>query len=307
MFGLMTKITLPIIAIITLALGLMVLFGYVKFERTFADLTRARLGVILQNVRTTLETGLDLGLELRALSNAKAVIERAVHEEPHILALLIFDSADNQYQLLFASVSKHVTDRLNDVPPDARYSALVPTRLPVAWQPLAQGMMNPPPPPTRRPSEGLPAPMWQHVHDTDLTLGLPLNNNFGQTVGTLVLRYDGVFYIQTLRDALRDIRQAAAILAGLMSLGALWAVAWIVRPYYRQLRRVRQALDAALTQPNCPPFQPHPDAPLEIQYAAVEQRSRLIHRQLATFGKIVQLEAQLHAPSRAHPPSFEGV
>jgi hypothetical protein len=64
------KIFLTIIGSVALALAVTVLLNYARFERTLLTVAESRFAVVVQDLRLSIETGLDLGLELRLATGA---------------------------------------------------------------------------------------------------------------------------------------------------------------------------------------------------------------------------------------------
>jgi hypothetical protein len=66
-----------IAATVALAIALALLLAFLKFDQRFVDVTVARLGLVVEEVRRQSETGLALGLELAELEDLTGVLQRA--------------------------------------------------------------------------------------------------------------------------------------------------------------------------------------------------------------------------------------
>lgn len=241
------KLALTIIGLIALALGLTVLLDHVKFERAFSEQVESRFAFVVEELKSTVETGLDLGLSLANMKNMEAVIERELQRDDHILSITLFDQ-----ERILVHAGK---DRFEDGRPEA--GAL--------WA-RAQAT----------PADGY----WRGETPTARQVGARLSDNSGQQTGGIVLQYDRALYDRDIDQMLADLARAAALfglsVAPLVFLG-LFCLFHRTRS---SLARIRSALDKAIS--NLPPgFQPRADAPLEGRYAAAEQKIRDVLTALA--------------------------
>ncbi|MCP5158906.1 MAG: hypothetical protein H6974_01345 [Gammaproteobacteria bacterium] len=257
------KITATITVLIAFVLGLAVLMNYAKFERTFSNLTQSRLAFLIQDLRDTLEFGLDLGLDPAAMANTAAILTREATQDPHILSISVFDDQKrvlHQYQ----------SDLLKHHPVAPLASAWLATVL--------QTIAKTP----------------QHVSDSEtLMVGIPLVNNFGRTVGALILRYDRSFYDQELQHTLFDLIRAALLILVATSLAA-WLSVWLLfRSARRELRQVGAALEQFLEnrQVSASPFEG--DSALKVLHVAAEQKSQEFQQRLVQADRILHLEQRL--------------
>lgn len=257
------KISAAIITLIAFVLGLAVLLNYAKFERAFGGLAESRLGFLVQDLRGTLEFGLDLGLDPTAMANTAAILAREAAKDSRILSIIVFDS---QGRPLYRHRGGSPTDRpAAELSPD-RIGAIL-----------------------HNPS----TPVWRANDPETLIVGAPLINNFGRAVGGIVLRYDRAFYDRELARALTGLTHtAASILIG-ASLIALVGVWLLFRGTTREINRTRAGLEDYLEQRRDTDFQPEPGSRLETLYAAAEQRSREFRCRLGRVNRILRLEQRL--------------
>lgn len=262
------KITATITLLIAFVLSLAVLMNYAKFERTFNSLTESRLAFLVQDLRDTLELGLDLGLDPAAMANTAAILTREAAQDPHILSISVFNEQGDilhQYQ----------SELLSDDP----VAPLAPTWLETVLKTTSKTP--------------------QHASDPEtLMVGIPLINNFGRPVGGLVLRYDRSFYAQELQQALFDLIRAALLILVAASLIALFGVWLLFRNTRRELRQVSVALKDFLENRHAPPPQLHSDSALATLESAAELKSREFQQRLIQAARILRLEQRL--VSQAH-------
>ncbi|NRR34053.1 hypothetical protein HSX11_28140 [Oxalobacteraceae bacterium] len=92
MSRLRVTLTAPLVLITALALGLTVFLNLGKLDRTITELAQSRLQFTVDNLRENLETGLDLGLSVRALGNAQAALDAEMAQDPAIVSITVFES-----------------------------------------------------------------------------------------------------------------------------------------------------------------------------------------------------------------------
>ena len=257
------KISAAIITLIAFVLSLAVLLNYAKFERTFGGLAESRLGFLIQDLRGTLEFGLDLGLDPTAMANTAAILAREAAKDSRILSIIVFD---NQGQTLYRHRGGSPTNpSVTELSPDW-IGAILHTS---------------------------PTLVWRANDPATLIVGAPLTNNFGRAVGGIVLRYDRAFYDRELEQALTGLTRTAALIligASPITLIGVWL---LFRGTRREIDRTRAGLEDYLEQRRDADFQPEPGSTLETLYAAAERRSREFQRRLGRVGRILRLEQRL--------------
>jgi hypothetical protein len=263
------KITATITLLIAFVLSLAVLMNYAKFERTFNGLTESRLAFLVQDLRDTLEFGLDLGLDPAAMANTAAILTREAAQDPHILSISVFNEQGDILHQYQSELLNHYA-----------VAPLAPSWLKTVLQTTSKTP--------------------QHASDPEtLMVGLPLINNFGRTVGGLVLRYDRSFYDQELQQTLFDLIRAALLILVAASLIALLGVWLMFRDTRRELRQVIVALEDFLRNRQNPTLRPHNDSALAALEIAAELKSREFQQRLVQAARILRLEQRL--ADQAHP------
>lgn len=258
-----TKITAMITVLIAFVLGLAVLMNYAKFERTFNSLIQSRLAFLVQDLRDTLEFGLDLGLDPAVMANTAAILTREAAQDPHILSISVFNEQGrilHQYQ---SELLKHYP-----------VAPLTPAWLKTVLQTTSKTP--------------------QHASDPEtLMVGIPLINNFGRTVGGLILRYDRSFHDQELQQTLFSLIRAALLILAAASLIALLSVWLLFRDTRRELRQVRIALEDFLENQQSPALRQAGDSVLAALEVAAEKKSQEFQQRLIMADRILRLEKQL--------------
>lgn len=76
---------------ITLAFALSVTFNYFKFRQTLTVLVAERIDFMASDLASSVQLGLDLGLELQAIENVRGQLDRAALLDPGIRAIWVID------------------------------------------------------------------------------------------------------------------------------------------------------------------------------------------------------------------------
>ncbi len=201
------KIVTPVILIAALAIGLSAFLNYGKFQRTFTDLESSRFAFALNNIRDTVESGLDLGLTLENLANAEGVIETEAAKDPQIALIVIFDDEGSV-------IHRAGNAEIKKIPPT--WTNEMTLNLGKAW----------------------------HVNEPEtLVLGVPLVNNFGQIAGGVALRSDWSEQIALLQRMATHLMLGAAIITAITALIALIVVRFLVQRTQKALAQMDKDLD----------------------------------------------------------------
>jgi hypothetical protein len=233
--------------IVGLTLALIGMLNFFRFEQTLRATTEARLGFVANDLKTNIQTGLDLGLDLSSMSNVQNIIDREAATDPGILGIDVFD---DHAEVLFSTQES----------PLAR-------QIPAAW----------------RAAIGSDDAVWQASDHEQMVVGTRLTSNFGSDVGGVALRYSRASFeeqLQRMLNLLVRLGISTLIITALMSLVVSWLVLGATA---RRLARVRSAVENALTHPEGPPFRPTRD-PIEQEYALADQGLRDRLRRAATSG-----------------------
>ena len=180
-----------IAATVALAIALALLLAFLKFDQRFVDVTVARLGLVVEEVRRQSETGLALGLELAELEDLTGVLQRAAGARD----VLHIDILDDQGAVLFSSAPARLGSR-------ADLGGLVAD---------AGGRLS------------------RRARDHELLLTGRLGNGFGQMVGDVAVYADLTPQHQALAGVRRELLSSTAPLVVFALLLTLLAVFLTVR------------------------------------------------------------------------------
>jgi hypothetical protein len=224
--------------IVGLALALIGMLNFFRFEQTLRATTEARLAFIAKDLKANIQTGLDLGLDLSSMSNVQNIIAREAATDPRILGIDVFG---DHAQVLFSTEE-----------------GAVESQIPEAWRAAIGSGGN---------------AVWQASDHKQMVVGTRLTSNFGADVGGVALRYSRASFeeqLQRMLNLLVRLGIATWIVTALLSVVVSWLVFGSTA---RRLARVRSAVESALAHPEGPAFQPGRH-PLEQEYALADQSLR---------------------------------
>lgn len=260
--GLSIKITAPIVIISALAIGLTAFLNLGKFERTFSELERSRIRFVVNDLRANLETGLGLGLALKGLANAQAVIESEAKSDPSILSISLYDES--------GTVVFHTGEPLpsNAVPP--------------GWKSAASAKE---------------ARDWQLLEDDALVVGTSLASVIGVDAGGMALRYSRKAHDSVVDSVAESLKLAAVLGTLLTGLIAMLGISLIIIQTNRKLTRIEQSLrDIANDQPPTPAGEGGSEADALIDSVVTSTRAAM--QDLAGTQKILKTRLSAEAAGK---------
>jgi hypothetical protein len=222
--GLGLKITTPIVLISGLAIALTAFLNLGKFQRTFTELEQSRLQFVVNDLRTNLETGLALGLPIKSLANAQAVIEFEAKKDPAILSISVYDET--------GTVVFHTGQ------------TLVTATVPTTWKPAANGKGE---------------RHWQLNEPGALVVGTALSGIIGAQSGGLALRYSRQSYDNVVRSVSNALTFASILGVCTTALIAIFGINLLVGRTKNKLSRIENALDRAAQTPGTADKQTDPE------------------------------------------------
>ena len=202
-------VSAPIVLVAILALALTVFLNVGKLGRTLGEVQESRLRFTMGELRTNLETGLDLGLTVQGLGNAQARLNAVLRQDPDIVSLAIVDTDG---AVVYSS------------------GAAMP---PGVAGPLARHK-------TRD---------WLLREGGALTLGAKLSNNLGVTAGAIVLRYSTSKHEAAIDAIAQRLWLAALGAVLLTGLCFAYGVRKLVRRMDRTLEAMARSLGQAQAAP----------------------------------------------------------
>lgn len=117
------NLSAPIVLVAALALALTVFLNVGKLDRTLGEVQQSRLRFTLGELRSNLETGLDLGLTVQGLGNAQAALDEERRLDPDIVSIsilgpdgaLVFNSGTAPASLRTAGAQRDWVARSGDL------------------------------------------------------------------------------------------------------------------------------------------------------------------------------------------------
>lgn len=208
-FGLATRITFALVAILAAGVALMTVLSAHMFERTLSDFLNSRFEFELSDLRQRIETQVDLGIELGDLQSVPAELEEYRHAEEQILTIEVFDETGT---VLFSTDPSFVGD-------------LVTEEWVTAWRTIHG------------------ADVWSNLERDARVVGVPLRDNLGRDVGSLALRYSRDFFDDSVSAQWTRLMLIGAIvvlsMAPLTVLGAMF----LLRGVRGELRDLSESMD----------------------------------------------------------------
>ena len=236
------RIALVVILIIGLGVGLTVLLNYFKLAQTLAAVSETRLGFLAHDLRSRIESGLDLGLDLGAMDNVQSIIEGAAAGDAKILAITVFD-ADGT--VLYGAGSQAVEPGAGQVP--------------APWREAAERHAD-----------------WRVDSPGVLVVGSRLTNDFGAAAGGVALVYSRAALDLLLKGVLAVLVPVGAVLVLAAVLLAWLAAAALFRGTERRLRDMRQAVEGLLVSTEQPGTEAAATAPVPADPDLTRMRERLV-------------------------------
>ncbi|MES2072177.1 MAG: hypothetical protein V4488_17610 [Pseudomonadota bacterium] len=206
------KITLPIALISALAIGLTAFLNLGKFERSLTELESSRLQFVLGDLKSNLETGLDLGLALNSLENAQAVIEAERRQDAGILSISVYDDSGMQ---VF-----HSGEKMAGAAP------------PASWKRAAQAGRS-----------------WHLIEADALVVGVPLASNIKTDAGGITMRYSRSVHHAALAALGRQLLLASLIAIAVTAVLVFAGINLLIAKTNRRLAHIAQTLERSLTEP----------------------------------------------------------
>ena len=208
-FGLATRITFALVAILAAGVVMMTVLSAHMFERTLSDFLNSRFEFELNDLRQRIETQVDLGIELGDLQSVPEELEKYLHADKQILTIEVFDESGT---VLFSTDPSFVGD-------------LVIEEWVTAWR-------------TNRGRD-----VWSNLERDARVVGVPLRDNLGRDVGSLALRYSRVFFDDSVdAQSARLLVIGAVVVLGMAPLTVLGAIV-LLRNLRGELRDLTESMD----------------------------------------------------------------
>lgn len=184
-----------------------------KFERILADMLTSRFEFVANDLRHRIETQMDLGLALVSLENINDELEALLVDDEQILSIEIID--DNG-TVVFSTDPSFVGD-------------LVAEDWIFTWQ------FN-------------RATTWSMLETNAGVVGVGLQNNLNQNVGSIALRYSREFLDQSVLLQLERLFVIAVVIALAVIVLSIVGCTALLRGYFQDWKIMREALADIHTQ-----------------------------------------------------------
>jgi hypothetical protein len=196
------------VLISALAIGLTAFLNLGKFERTFSELESSRVRFAVSDLRANLETGLSLGLPLKSLANAQAMIEFETQKDPDIISISVYDET--------GATVFHTGQALGS------------ETVPESWR-LAANAKN-----DRN---------WQLTESGSLVVGTALSSIIGSQAGGLALRYSRRAHDGMVDSVANTLKLASIVAVGAAASIAIFGINLLLARTNRKLKRIESFLE----------------------------------------------------------------
>ena len=233
-FGLATRITFALVVIMGAGVAMTTVLSAHMFERTLSDFLTSRFEFELNDIRQRIETQMDLGIALADLQSVPEELEEYLQAGEQILSIEVFDETGI---VLFSTDPSFVGD-------------LVTEEWVTVWR-ASRGQQ-----------------VWSDLERDARVVGVPLRDNLGRDVGSLVLRYSRNFFDDNVATQTgRLLFIGALVVLGMTPLSILGAMV-LLRGLRGELRDLRESMD---------------DVANRRRDGAALERTRADHPELAAF------------------------
>ncbi len=233
-FGLATRITLGLVVILAAGVGMTTLLSAHMFERTLSDFLTSRFEFELNDIRQRIETQMDLGIALAELQSVPRELEEYLRADEQMLSIEIFDDTGI---VLFSTDPSFVGD-------------LVTEEWVTAW----------------RASRG--QEVWSNLERDARVVGVPLRDNLGRDVGSLVLRYSRNHFDGNVTEQTTRLMLVGAVVVLAMTPLSIMGALLLLRGLRGELRDMSESMDEVANR--------HADGP-------ALNRAKPDHPELAAF------------------------
>ncbi len=212
-YGFAFRVALILVPILIIGIITSSVLSLYKFRQTFSNILDARFEFVTSEIRNDIEHQMDLGLALENLQIVE-VLEAYYLDDRQILSLEVFN---DKGVVLHSSDSSSIGD-------------LVPEEWVSLWQ-LNVG-----------------DEVWS-VQEIDAgTVGTSIQNNLGQDVGSLVLRYSRDYLDQKNSEQAHRLFTVNSIAAGIAIFVAFIGAMLLLNPASRELKLMGRVLNSLFTE-----------------------------------------------------------
>ena len=178
-----------------------------KFERILADLLTSRFEFVVNDLRGRVETQMDLGLALVDLENINDELDTLLINDGQILSIEIFDDTGT---VVYSTDPSFIGD-------------LVAEDWMFGWQ---VNMAN----------------SWSMLENDAGVVGVGLQNNLNQDVGSVALRYSREFLDNNVAKQIERLTVIVGLVALAMTVISVLGCLLLLKGYFHDWRNMRDAL-----------------------------------------------------------------
>jgi hypothetical protein len=231
------RLVAVMVAVVLAASALTVALDYLKFRRILRAQDDVVYLFVANELASTIEDGMNLGLPLAALQTTEELLQRRRAAEPGTIGISVFDST---------GIVRFDTEPFR-----------VGSRLAAEWS-------------APRPD----AAEWRVELDDSYLVGARIINNFGQTAGGVAVRYDPKPLEARMNAILLGMMRTAALMMALVFSAAIVAAIVLTRRYNAWFQRATALIDA--TAPGAAPYRGPDVGGAEAMMASVAETTRLL-------------------------------
>jgi sensor histidine kinase regulating citrate/malate metabolism len=231
------RLAAVMVAVVLAASVLTVSLDYLKFRRVLRSQEDLVYLFLANDLASTIEDSMNLGLPLAALSTTQQMIQRRRVAERGAMGISVFDST---------GVVLFDTDRFR-----------VGGRMPGEWSPHDPAVAE-----------------WRADLPDAYLVGARITNNFGQPAGGVAVRYDPAALDTRLNAILLEMMRAAMVMLAATVVAAIAVAVVLTRPHRAWFARAQAQLSALA--PGAPPFRGPAVAGSEAMMQSAQQTSRAL-------------------------------
>ncbi|MEO5375889.1 MAG: hypothetical protein H7840_16785 [Alphaproteobacteria bacterium] len=226
------RIGATVVAIFVCAIALTALLNVHKFSALFTEVVEDRLAFAVEDIRVSVEAGLNLGVPLGALTRTQDILEENLRQDKAILSIEVFDQGG---QVLFGTDRGFIGD-------------LVAERWLNIWRRTPTGT-------------------WTLSDPESLVVGTALVTSVGEAAGGIVLRYSRAALAEPIATAQVSLVRLGALLTAATA-GLVFVGVWLLlRPTLISFLRMERTAAAACDDSQVT-FAPGDGLPMEATFAA---------------------------------------
>ncbi len=204
------RVAVILVLILAATVGLTTVLAANKFKQGLGELLDARYRLVVSDIVATIDTSLDLGVDLADMQSLQPLLDRTIETDPTLLYVEVLDS---EGIVLLSSDSSNV-----GLP------------APQAWLSA-----------TRNAQEGA----WQRSEGDAVVLGQPIVASFGAVVGTVALGYSRAVSEHRVGEVTQSFMHIGAGAVVVFALVLVPVVIVLLRPERRALAEAERRIAAA--------------------------------------------------------------